>query len=62
MYRLRLTLALSAMLALVCLQAGFVYLGTVRVDGGIIVSMTSPDASIGFTAGLTWVFRGYKVP
>lgn len=33
MYRLRLTLALSAMLALVCLQAGFVYLGTVRVDG-----------------------------
>lgn len=36
--------------------------GTVRVDGGIIVGMTSPDASIGFTAGLTWVFRGYKVP
>jgi len=36
--------------------------GTVRVDGGIIVGMTSPDASVGFTAGLTWVFRGYKVP
>jgi two-component system, OmpR family, sensor kinase len=33
MYRLRLTLALSLMLALVCLQAAFVYWGTVRVNG-----------------------------
>jgi Putative MetA-pathway of phenol degradation len=32
--------------------------GTVRLDGGIIIGMTSRDASFGVTAGLTWVFRG----
>jgi hypothetical protein len=32
--------------------------GTVRVDGGIILGLTSRDPSIGVTAGLTWVFRG----
>jgi hypothetical protein len=32
--------------------------GTVRLDGGIILGMTSRDASFGLTAGLTWVFRG----
>ena len=36
--------------------------GTVRVDGGVIVGMTSRDPSIGFTAGLTWVFRGFSTP
>lgn len=36
--------------------------GTVRFDGGLILGMTSRDPSFGFTAGLTWVFRGYKVP
>jgi hypothetical protein len=36
--------------------------GTVRLDGGIILGMTSRDASFGFTGGLTWVFRGFKVP
>lgn len=36
--------------------------GTVRVDGGIIVGMTSRDPSFGFTAGLTWVFRAFTVP
>lgn len=36
--------------------------GTVRVDGGIILGMTSRDPSVGFTAGLTWVFRGFSVP
>ena len=35
---------------------------TVRVDAGLIVGTTSRDASIGFTAGLTWVFRGFTVP
>ena len=35
---------------------------TVRIDGGIILGMTSRDPSFGFTAGLTWVFRGYTVP
>jgi hypothetical protein len=32
--------------------------GAVRVDGAIILGMTSNDTSFGFTAGLTWVFRG----
>lgn len=36
--------------------------GTVRVDGGLIVGLTSPDPTVGFTAGLTWVFRGFTVP
>ncbi|HJR60999.1 MAG TPA: hypothetical protein VJ813_16430 [Vicinamibacterales bacterium] len=36
--------------------------GTVRVDAGLIVGMTSRDPSIGFTAGLTWVFRGFTIP
>ena len=35
---------------------------TVRLDGGIIVGLTSRDPSFGFTAGLTWVFRGFTVP
>jgi hypothetical protein len=36
--------------------------GTVRVDAGVIVGMTAEDPGIGFTAGLTWVFRGFTVP
>lgn len=35
---------------------------TVRLDGGLLVGLTSDDPSIGFTAGLTWVFRGFTVP
>jgi hypothetical protein len=35
---------------------------TVRIDGGIIVGLTSRDPSVGFTAGLTWVFRGFTIP
>jgi hypothetical protein len=36
--------------------------GTVRVDGGLILGLTARDPSIGFTAGLTWVFRGFTIP
>jgi len=36
--------------------------GTVRLDGGLIVGLTARDPTIGFTAGLTWVFRGFTVP
>jgi hypothetical protein len=36
--------------------------GTVRLDGGVIIGLTSRDPSIGVTAGLTWVFRGFSVP
>jgi hypothetical protein len=36
--------------------------GTVRVDGGLLLGMTSRDPSVGFTMGLTYVFRGFSVP
>ena len=35
---------------------------TVRVDAGLIFGMTSRDPSIGFTAGATWVFKGFTIP
>ena len=35
---------------------------TVRVDAGIILGLTSRDPGFGFTAGLTWVFRAFRVP
>ena len=35
---------------------------TVRVDGGLIVGMSSRDPSVGLTAGLTWVFKGFTIP
>ena len=35
---------------------------TVRVDAGLILGITSNDPSVGFTAGLTWVFKAFKVP
>jgi hypothetical protein len=36
--------------------------GTVRIDGGVLIGMTSKDPSIGFTAGLTYVFKAFNVP
>lgn len=36
--------------------------GSVRVDGGLLIGLTSIDPSWGFTAGATWVFRGFTVP
>jgi len=36
--------------------------GTVRIDAGVIIGMTSRDPSVGVTAGLTWVFRAFSVP
>jgi len=36
--------------------------GTVRIDAGLIIGLTERDPSIGFTAGMTWVFRGFTVP
>jgi hypothetical protein len=33
-----------------------------RVDAGLIVGMTSRDPSVGLTAGLTWVFKGFTIP
>ena len=36
--------------------------GTVRIDAGLILGLTSRDPSVGLTAGATYVFRGFKVP
>jgi len=36
--------------------------GTVRVDAGLIVGLTSRDPSIGVTVGATWVFKGFTIP
>jgi hypothetical protein len=36
--------------------------GTVRIDGAFLVGLTDFDPSWGFTAGLTWVFRGFTIP
>ncbi len=35
--------------------------GTVRIDAGIILGMTSRDPSFGFTAGATYVFKAFTV-
>lgn len=36
--------------------------GTVRLDAGAIIGMTPRDPTIGFSAGLTWVFRAFNQP
>jgi len=35
--------------------------GTVRIDAGIILGMTSYDPSVGFTVGATYVFHAFDV-
>ena len=34
----------------------------VRLDGGIMLGLTSRDPQIGVTGGLTWVFNAFRVP
>ena len=36
--------------------------GTVRIDAGLLLGVTSRDPGFGFTAGATWVFKGFTVP
>lgn len=36
--------------------------GTLRVDGALLIGLTSRDPTVGFTAGLTWVFRAFTMP
>jgi len=36
--------------------------GAGRVDGGLVIGMTSVDPSIGFTLGFTYVFNAFAVP
>ena len=35
---------------------------TVRIDGGLVLGLTSRDPSFGLTAGVTWVFHGFSIP
>jgi hypothetical protein len=35
--------------------------GTVRIDGAILLGLTSRDPGFGFTAGATYVFKGFTV-
>ena len=41
---------------------GRVTRGTVRLDAGILLGVTARDPGFGFTAGATWVFKGFAVP
>jgi hypothetical protein len=34
----------------------------VRLDGGLLFGLTSRDPSFGFTAGVTYVFKGFTLP
>lgn len=34
----------------------------VRIDGGILLGLTSRDPDFGVTAGLTWVFNAFQIP
>lgn len=34
----------------------------VRVDGGVLVGLSSRDPELGVTAGFTWVFNAFRVP
>jgi hypothetical protein len=36
--------------------------GPVRVDGAVILGMTSRDPGFGFTTGFTWVLNAFQVP
>ncbi|MGQ0735686.1 MAG: hypothetical protein ACT4QD_18790 [Acidobacteriota bacterium] len=36
--------------------------GPVRIDGGVILGMTSRDPSFGVTAGFTWVLNAFRLP
>jgi len=36
--------------------------GTVRLDAGLLVGLTTVDPTVGFTAGFTYVFNAFTVP
>ena len=36
--------------------------GTVRLDAAVLLGTTSRDPGFGFTAGATWVFKGFTIP
>jgi hypothetical protein len=37
-------------------------MSAVRIDGGILVGLSSRDPEFGFTGGFTWVFDAFRVP
>ena len=45
------------------MRAGVRYTrGPVRFDGALVTGLTSRDATVGLTAGFTWVFQGMGAP
>ena len=45
------------------MRAGLRYTrGSVRFDGALVTGLTSRDATVGLSAGLTWVFQGMEAP
>jgi len=36
--------------------------GSVRIDAGVFVGLTSIDPTVGLTAGFTYVFNAFTVP
>jgi hypothetical protein len=36
--------------------------GSVRLDGGMFLGLTSVDPTIGFSAGFTYVFTAFSIP
>ena len=45
------------------MRAGVRYTrGPVRFDGALVAGLTSRDATVGLTAGFTWVFQGIEAP
>jgi hypothetical protein len=36
--------------------------GSIRLDGGLFFGLTTVDPTIGFTAGVTYVFNAFQVP
>ena len=36
--------------------------GTTRIDAAVLLGMTSQDPNVGFTAGVTWVFKAFTLP
>ncbi len=47
--------------SMVCL-GGRLTRGTVRIDAGILLGITSRDPGFGFTAGATYVFKAFTLP
>jgi hypothetical protein len=36
--------------------------GSIRFDGGLLIGLTGVDPAVGFTGGITYVFRAFELP